>query len=86
MQATPFVPQTVFVVPVWHWWFASQQPPGQLSKLQTHAPATHSCPAAHTTHAAPSAPHWESERYVMQVVPSQHPVEQSDASQYATQI
>jgi hypothetical protein len=46
-HALPALPHTPFWFPGWQTLFASQQPPGQLAALQTHAPPTHASPAPH---------------------------------------
>jgi len=80
------VPQSPRAVPGWQTPCVSQQPVGQLVALQTHAPFTHACPAAHATQAPPALPHWAFVFPASQVVPLQQPVEQSADEQYATQL
>jgi len=79
--ASPLVRQTPL---------ASQQPLAQLFPSHWHAPppetGTHSCPAGHTTQAAPCEPQSAFPVPPAQVVPLQQPVEQSVGSQYATHI
>jgi len=73
-------------LPSWQLPFVSQQPPAQLFASQTHAPATHSWPAAQATHAAPPAPHIVFAVPGSQVVPLQHPALQSPGAQKAVQL
>jgi hypothetical protein len=49
VQAAPLTPHAAFWLPGWQTPLLSQQPPGQLEALQTHAPPTHARPAPQAT-------------------------------------
>jgi hypothetical protein len=84
-HAAPPAPQTALVSPGWQTPFASQQPVGQLAASHWHTPSTHDWSAGHAVQAAPSMPHWALVGGVTHVVPTQQPVAQSAALQYAVQ-
>jgi hypothetical protein len=83
-HASPALPQTALLVPLWQTPFASQQPVAQLPALQPHTPSRHCWPAAHARQAEPFAPQAADEICVTQVEPAQQPFEQSPAPQYPT--